>query len=144
MIGWVINTPLICNFVLPRSSSFLEFTNLQDKARRVGTYNLLGKGYLIHQQTETAISGVLSKIVFLKISQCSQENACVGVSFGACVAGLNPIQDGEGQKAPHTSFSPVTSTNLGIIPQNFLILVLTLLPQWCNISRPYLEPVPHY
>ena len=33
---------------------------------------------------------------------------------------INPIQDGEGQKGPATSFSPVTSTNAGIIPQNFL------------------------
>ena len=48
--------------------------------------------------------------------------------FQACV------QDEEGQKAPHTSFSPVTTTNLGISLQNFLILVLTLLPQLCKIS----------
>ena len=48
--------------------------------------------------------------------------------FQACV------QDEEGQKAPHTSFSPVTTTNLGISQQNFLILVLTLLPQLCKIS----------
>ena len=36
---------------------------------------------------------------------------------------LNPIQDGrrEGeQKAPSTSFPPVTSTNVGISSQNFL------------------------
>ena len=37
---------------------------------------------------------------------------------------LNPIQDrqegGEGRKAPPTSFSPVTFTNLGITLQNFL------------------------
>ena len=32
---------------------------------------------------------------------------------------INPIQDG-GKKAPSTSFSPVTSTNVGISPQNFL------------------------
>ena len=32
---------------------------------------------------------------------------------------LNPIED-EGQKGPPTSFSPVTSTNVRIIPQNFL------------------------
>ena len=35
----------------------------------------------------------------------------VGLAF-------NPVQDGE--KAPATSFSPVTSTNVGIWPQNFL------------------------
>ena len=32
---------------------------------------------------------------------------------------INPIQDG-GKKAPSTSFFPVTSTNVGISPQNFL------------------------
>ena len=34
---------------------------------------------------------------------------------------INPIQDG-GKKAPSTSFSPVTSTNVEISLQNFLIL----------------------
>ena len=34
---------------------------------------------------------------------------------------FNPIQDGGGiKKTPPTSFSPVTSTNVGISPQNFL------------------------
>ena len=33
---------------------------------------------------------------------------------------FNPIQDGEGQRGPHTSFSPVTSTNVGIRHPNFL------------------------
>ena len=36
---------------------------------------------------------------------------------------LNPIQDGgggAGQKGPPTSFFPVTSTNVGIDPYNFL------------------------
>ena len=39
---------------------------------------------------------------------------------------INSIQDGGGggvgvgQKAPATSFSPVTSTNVGFSPQNFL------------------------
>ena len=35
---------------------------------------------------------------------------------------INPVQDGGegGKKAPPTSFSPVTSTNVGISPQNFL------------------------
>ena len=34
--------------------------------------------------------------------------------------GVNPIQDEGGQKGPPTSFSPVTSTNIGIRPQNVL------------------------
>ena len=34
---------------------------------------------------------------------------------------INPIQDGGGKpKRPPTSFSPVTSTNVGFGPQNFL------------------------
>ena len=40
-------------------------------------------------------------------------------SFGR---NINPIQDpggGGGQKAPPTSFYPVTSTNVGISPKNF-------------------------
>ena len=32
---------------------------------------------------------------------------------------FNPIQDG-GAKGPSTSFSPITSTNVGISPQNVL------------------------
>ena len=36
---------------------------------------------------------------------------------------INPIQDEGGggwQKGPPTSFSPVTSTNVGLSPKNFL------------------------
>ena len=33
---------------------------------------------------------------------------------------INPIQDGGGKKDPPTSFSPVTSTNLGFGPQSLL------------------------
>ena len=36
---------------------------------------------------------------------------------------INPIRDGEvGKEIPPSSFFAVTSTNLGIIPQNFLTL----------------------
>ena len=45
---------------------------------------------------------------------------------------------GEEGEAPPTSFSPVTSTNVGISPQNFLILLLTLLTDCCKISSLYL------
>ena len=34
---------------------------------------------------------------------------------------INPLRMG-GQKVPPTGFSPVTSTNVGISPQNFLTL----------------------
>ena len=37
---------------------------------------------------------------------------------------VNPIQNGRGgakKPPPPTSFSPVTSTNVGVRPQNFLI-----------------------
>ena len=33
---------------------------------------------------------------------------------------INPIQDGGEAKRPPASFSPVTSTNVGFSPQNFL------------------------
>ena len=49
---------------------------------------------------------------------------------------LNPFQDG-GQKSP-TSFYPVTSTNVKISSIN---LVLSLLPHWRKISRPYMSPI---
>ena len=45
---------------------------------------------------------------------------------------------------PPTSFSPVTSTNVGISPKTFWILVLTIFPHWCKISSLYLVPVPNY
>ena len=38
---------------------------------------------------------------------------------------------GGDQKEPPTSFSPVTSTNVGISPQNFLTFSFNL---FCNIS----------
>ena len=54
---------------------------------------------------------------------------------------INPILDWEGAKK--TGFSPVASKNIGISSQK-LLLVLTLLPYWCKISRQYLVPVPNY
>ena len=79
----------------------------------------------------------------MKVLRNSQGNTCARVSFL-----INPIQNcvgGGGQKDfPPTSFSPVTSANVGISPQNFLTVILTLLPHWCKLSRRYLEPVPNY
>ena len=34
---------------------------------------------------------------------------------------ISPIQDAGDKKAPPTSFSPVTSTNVAVTPQHFLI-----------------------
>ena len=53
---------------------------------------------------------------------------------------INPIQErGEGSdETLAASFSSVTSTNVGLSPQNFLTFSLTFLPYWCKISRPYL------
>ena len=48
------------------------------------------------------------------------------------------------KKAHPTSSSTVTSTNVAISPQNILIFSITFLLQWCNVSRPYLVPLPHY
>ena len=54
-------------------------------------------------------------------------------TFEAVIVIFNPIPDGEGgrgsKKSP-TSFSPVTSTNVGISPQNFLTFsVIELEPR---------------
>ena len=61
---------------------------------------------------------------------------------------FNPIQDerGEGAKRPPalTSFSPVTSANVRLVPKTFWLLVLTLLTDWCKIPSLYLAPVPNY
>ena len=51
--------------------------------------------------------------------------------------GFNPIQDG-------TGFSPGTSTNVGISPQNFLNFSLPILSHWCEVSSLYLVQVPIY
>ena len=54
------------------------------------------------------------------------------------------IQDGGGQKDPSTSFSPVTSTNVEISPQNFLTFNFNPFVTLVLISMPYLVPVPNY
>ena len=51
---------------------------------------------------------------------------------------------GGSKKAPHTRFSLVTSTNVGISPQNSFTFSFNLLPHWCKISSFYLVPVPNY
>ena len=52
---------------------------------------------------------------------------------------INPIQNGR-----PTSFSPVTSANVGINPQNFLTFILILFPHWCKISSLRLMPALNY
>ena len=51
---------------------------------------------------------------------------------------FNPIQDGMVgvQKTPLTNFSFATSINVGISSKTFLLLVSTIFPNWCKISRP--------
>ena len=67
------------------------------------------------------ISEMLLNIIFRKYVSASQ--------------GLNPIQDGGdggrgGQKGPPpTIFSPVTSTNVGLSPQNFLTFSFNPFPR---------------
>ena len=46
--------------------------------------------------------------------------------------------------SPHPVFFPVNSTNIGICPNIFWFLVLTILPHCRKVSRPYLVPVPNY
>ena len=40
--------------------------------------------------------------------------------------------EGRGQKGPPTSFSTVTSTNVGISTQNFLTFSFNAFPHWCQ------------
>ena len=57
---------------------------------------------------------------------------------------INPIEDGGGKKMLPSSFPSATSSNVGISPKNFWLLVLNFLPRSCKLSRPYLVPVPNY
>ena len=67
-------------------------------------------------------------MVFLQVSRSSAQRKKLSLSLVDYTAiqnfNINPIQDGEGggQTSPPlaTSFSPVTSTNVRISPQNFL------------------------
>ena len=45
---------------------------------------------------------------------------------------------------PSTSFFPITSTNVGISPKNFLAFSFNPLTHWCKISGLYLVPVRNY
>ena len=49
-----------------------------------------------------------------------------------------------GQKDRPSSFSPVTSTNVGISLRNILTFSFNHFPNWHKISKPYLVPVPNY
>ena len=49
---------------------------------------------------------------------------------------LFKMEKGEGAKRSPYQFSPITSTNVGISPQN--------LPHWCKVSSSYVLPVPDY
>ena len=94
--------------------------------------------------TDLPSEAVVQMCSIRQVLQNSQRNNCANVSF------FKPNQDWGAQKSFPISFSPVTSTKVGISPQNiltFLILlplVLILLPHWCKISRPCLMPVPNY
>ena len=50
----------------------------------------------------------------------------------------------EPQKFKVLLFPPVTSINVKITLKTCWLLLLTLLPHWCKLSRPYLVPVPNY
>ena len=57
---------------------------------------------------------------------------------------INRIEDGRGGRGRATSFSPVTSTDVGVHPQNFLTFSFNSLPHWCKLSSLYLKSVPNY
>ena len=50
----------------------------------------------------------------------------------------------EPQKFKVLLFPPVTSINVKITHKTCWLLLLTLLPHWCKLSKPYLVPVPNY
>ena len=47
---------------------------------------------------------------------------------------------GGGGKAPY-QFFPYNLYKQELVPKNFLLLVLILLPHWCKILRSYLVPL---
>ena len=56
------------------------------------------------------------------------------------VSGFNTIEDYAAKRPPPISFSPVTSTNVRISPENFMMYSFkTFLPYWCKILRPHLN-----
>ena len=59
---------------------------------------------------------------------------------------FNPIWDGGGgQKAHPLPVLPLSLLQkMEKVPPNFWLLVLTILPHWCKILRPYLVTVPNY
>ena len=80
-----------------------------------------------------------SRLKFNSVSQLDIKKEILNLSFKKATRkgdipakilknSINPIQDGEdwvgreGAKRPPTNFSPVTSTNVRISPQNFLNL----------------------
>ena len=66
------------------------------------------------------------------ISTCEQAElfhiiqACTYIMKFEAEKLINPIQDGGGKKMPPTSFSPVTSTNVGTSPKNFMTFSFNL------------------
>ena len=74
-------------------------------------------------------------------NQTSGSKTVFGLSI---VLTLFSIGGGGRQNGSPTSFFPVTSTNVGISPQNFLTFNFNHLSHWCKISRPYLVPVPNH
>ena len=57
---------------------------------------------------------------------------------------FNPIQDGGIKKVLPTSFSPVTSTNVGMSPKNFLPFSFNPFPHWWKILSLYQVSIPNY
>ena len=49
-----------------------------------------------------------------------------------------------GGRRPPSSFSSVTSANVGISPKNFLTFSFNPFATWYKISSLYLVPVPNY
>ena len=59
--------------------------------------------------------------------------------FYFTIVSFKPIQDEEEKKASRTSFSHVTSTNVGISPKTFLTFSFNPFATWCKISSLHLQ-----
>ena len=70
---------------------------------------------------------------------------CVCVCMHMTLKDLKPFHEWEGaKKLTPTSFPPLTSSNVEIIPRKVLTFSFNPLPHSCKILRPYLMEVPNF
>ena len=99
---------------------------------------------LLKSSTKTVLNFSLDSLnVMINASDQLNANYFVGNEIIYYIEVLTLSRIG-GKQADPTSFFSLTSTNVGINPKTFSVLVLKLLLRWFKISRPYLVPVPIY